>query len=303
MHLKKFALSFGIMSTVLGGEYGLNSYNFVHPVSSKRLETRYRQNLETHFTDRSDGKIQYSDSNLSFYYTYFLNKNNGICTQLCYDSFYLHWNENLDFQHKYFHYLTGSIGYVTTDFENWRWIASISLANDLKSNQWFENFVNYGLIWGRYQAGNTVGLHIGFIRVYSALIGKPFHSQNLPILGLDWKLHPQWCVAAIYPCALSLTYNPSQDWSITAGASSFGGPLGFPRIVLTSDTQILEAYHFTLITKGFDLNVAYNFNPLSNLSIGIGYNKGGWIGTLLDEDSRFNIDPAVYIQGSLNLSF
>ncbi len=288
-----------LTASAIAGEYGFSDYYFADPDRSIHLEGRYRRVGSAQFETHRRGHLTYSDAYGSATYTHFLGEDNSLSWEAAYNYLGLDWEKNSRFKEKNFNYAVGSIGYVSTSLEKWRWLINAGFSVDASHFDFGRTGVYHGMLWGRYQFNNCCGFHMGVM----GWIGIQ-NGYTLPIFGVDWKISDDWAANIIYPVDFSLTYSIDENWAIEGAYSSFGGPYRYPRRA-HEGTKFHDPI-FLVYSQGGDLNLKYRYDHLLRASIGGGWNAGGWI---LVRDSQnhhghyYHFNSAFYGQGTVAFTF
>lgn len=288
-----------LSSIISAGEYGFSDYYFVDPDRSIHLEGRYRDMQTAQFRKHRRGKLKYSDAYGSLNYTYFVNEENSLSFEAAYAYLGLHWPENPRFHEQNFNYAVGSIGYVSTSLDRWRWNVNGGFSVDANHFDFGQAGVYHGMLWGRYSFNECCGAHVGVMGWVGIRSG-----YTLPIFGVDWKINDSWSTNIIYPVDFSLTYAIDDNWAIEGAYSSFGGPYRYPR-----RAQEGTKFHdpiFMIFSQGGDVNLKYKFEHLLRASLGGGWSAGGWILVADSENHHgkyYHYNSALYAQGTLAFTF
>ena len=292
--------AFSLLATLAySAEYGFSTYNFVHEDSPIHVEARYRNIFGANFEKERYGKLYYADGYASVNYTGFVDEDNALSACFQYDYLKVDWDKNPWFNQKNFNYATFSLGYITTIVERWRWVLSAGFSVDSDSFNFHQTAVYHGIFWGRYQFQDYCGIHVGFTGWYGCLNG-----YALAILGADWMFGSSVKMMVVFPFESSLKYIINDSWSFDAAYSGFGGPYRYPRRAnhgFVSSHPIFEIY-----SNAADFNFNYHCKQTLRLSVGGGWNFGGWV-WIADENSHhgryYQYNSAPYVQGSFALTF
>ncbi len=294
-----FAASLLVTATC-AAEYGFTDYHFIDPDRPFHIDTRYRTVGMAEFEDGHWGHVYYSDADLALYYSQFLNDENSLTWELGYDFLRFDWNKNPRFSDRNFHYLVGSLGYVSTTLDRWRWIVNAGFSVDATHFDMSKSGVGHGMLWGRYSFSNGSGVHVGVLGWYGVLNGHAW-----PIFGFDWKFDEAWSANAIFPCDYSLNYAFNENWSLETAYSCFGGPYRYPRRAHEGKNGHHDPI-FMIYSNGVDLSLKYKFEHLLRASVGAGWDFGGWI-MVRDHDNNhtkyFHYESAPYAQASVEITF
>lgn len=282
-------------------EYGFTDYHFIDPDRPWHVEGRYRFVGRADFERHKNGHVDYSDADGGVYYTQFLNDENSLTYELGYDYLQFDWNKNRRFGQTNFHYLVGSLGYVSTTLDRWRWIVNAGFSVDGARLDFAKSAVGHAMLWGRYHFADCCGVHVGIFGWYGVENGHAW-----PIFGFDWKFNDSWSAKAIFPGDYSLNYDFDENWSLEAAYSYFGGPYRkYPRRAHDGRGGFHDPI-FMVFANGAELNFKYKFEHLLRMSIGAGWDFGGWI-FIKDQHNHhgkyFHYGSAPYAQATLELTF
>ena len=282
------------------GEYGFTDYHFIDPDRPWHVEGRYRYVGPAKFENHRRGHVDYSDADTAIYYTQFLNDENSLTYELGYDYMQFKWEKNPRFRQQNFNYLAASIGYVSTTLDRWRWIVNAGFSVDAARLDFAESGVGHAMLWGRYHFADCCGVHVGMLGWYGVLNG-----HGWPIFGFDWSFNDHWSANAIFPFDYSLTYSFDENWSMNVGYSNFGGPYRYPRRAHDGVKGYRDPI-FTVYSNGAELSFNYKFEHLLRVSLGGGWDFGGWIHIKDGHNHRgkyFRYESAPYARGNLELTF
>lgn len=295
----KFFLGSLFACSLSAAEYGFSTYNFIDPKTHIHVEARYRPIRGAHFQQENYGKLYYADGYASLNYTEFVDEDNALSLDLQYDYLKLGWKQNPQFRQEHFNYATSSIGYITTIVDKWRWVLSAGFSVDANNFNFNQTAVYHGIFWGRYQFEDYCGIHVGFTGWYGCLNG-----YALAIVGADWMFGSSIKMTVVFPFESSLKYIINDSWSFDAAYSGFGGPYRYPRRAnqgIGSEHPIFELY-----SNAADFNFNYHYKKTLRLSVGGGWNFGGWIWIANQNNQHgkyYNYNSAPYMQGSFALTF
>ncbi len=289
-----------LVSSLTAAPYGFSDYYFVDPDRHWHTEASYRWIAEADFEKHHFHHLNYSDADAGLYYTQNFDDENSLTYELGYDYLRLNWDRNPRFHQKNFNYLIGSLGYVSTTIDRWRWIINTGFSVDAERLDFGPSGVYHGMLWGRFHFIDTMGIHVGVLGWYGVKNGRGF-----PIFGFDWKFNDKWSGNAIFPVDYSLAYSFDESWSLETSYASFGGPYKYPR-------RAHEGVHgfrdpiFFVYSNGVDLVLKYKFEHLLRASIGGGWDFGGWVYIKNHKSHHgkyYHFKSAPYVQGSLALTF
>lgn len=298
--MRAFAL---LVIFVLCSSFALiTDYSFVDPEHVVHFDGEYRNVGKAKFrTDSVKGSHErYADAHTYLYFSHYLNENNALSWKAGYSFLKFDWPKNPRFREDDYHFATASVGWITTSIRHWRWIASGAVSIDAQTFDLGQSGVYYGVLWGRYQWGRKVGLHIGWYGYAGVKNG-----YILPIVGFDWCPSSSWQVNAIFPVDASIRYYFAKHWSVYCQASAFGRPYRFP-IRAHGGIGRYRNGIFEVFSTGVELNLKYQQGNGLALIAGGGWNFGGWI-LIKDHDNHhgkyYKFDGAPYAQGKLAFSF
>lgn len=280
-------------------EYGFSDYHFIDPDRRCHVEGRYHYVAPAKF-DNTRGHVDYSDVDAAIYFTQFFNEENSLTWEIGYDFLKFKWKENPRFTQSNFNYLAASLGYLSTTLEKWRWIVNAGLSVDASHLDLAKSGVGHAMLWGRYHFATCCGVHVGMLGWYGILNGHAW-----PIIGFDWKFCENWSAVAIFPIDYSLNYAFTENWSLEAAYSSIGGPYKYPRRARDGINGYSNPI-FSVHSNGLELILKYKFEHLLRVSVGGGWDFGGWIHIKDSHNHRgkyFHYQSAPYAQGNVELTF
>lgn len=281
-------------------EYGFSDYHFIDPDRPWHVEGRTRYIAPAKFENHHQGHVNNDDTDAAVYYTQFFNDENSLTYEIGYDFLRFKWKRNPRFSQNNFNYLSASLGYVSTTLERWRWIANAGFSVDAARLDFAKSAVGHVMLWGRYNFSECCGVHVGMVGWYGVLNGHAW-----PIIGFDWKFSEKWRANAIFPIDYSLNYAIDENWSLEAAYSNFGGPYRYPRRAHDGKNGFKNPI-FSFFSNGIELLLKYQFEHLLRVSLGGGWNFGGWI-YIKDSHNHhgkyFHYNSAPYAQGNLEFTF
>ena len=263
----------------------LTDYCFVHTPKHLFLEGEYRGASKARFRTHSvKGSHQkYADGFAALYYSHALNTTNFLSVEVGDSYLKFDWPRNPRFTHSKYNIAVGSLGWVSTSIDRWRWILSGTATVSAHDMNFGRNGVYYGLMWGRYAFSHTTGIHLGFHGHYGMRNG-----YLLPLIGFDTHFWQKWQLNLIFPVDFSLTYTLSNNWSASVKGVTFGRPYRHPWRVQGGIGRYKEGI-FEVYASGAELDLNFKLHSF-NAGAGLGYNFGGWI---LIKD-RHNNHPKYY---------
>lgn len=298
--MKKILAGCLLATTLAAHEYGYLGYFFVDPDRPIHVAGRYRQIGSAEFEKHQRGHVDYADAYAAVYYTHFLNSENSLSWGVGYDYLKFDWEKNPRFSQKHFNYATASLGYVSTTLDRWRWLVNGGFTVEAEDFNFGQTAVYHGMLWGRYHFSNCCGFHVGALGYYGVKNG-----YALPIFGLDWKWGSNWIASFIFPVNISLNYAFNDNWSAEVAYSGFGGPYKYPRRANDGKGRFHDPI-FETYSSGVDLNLLYQFDHLLKVTLGVGYNGGGWILIKNHENDHgkyYHYNGAPYAQGTVAMTF
>jgi hypothetical protein len=281
-------------------EYGFSDYHFVDPDRPWHVEGRYHWVAPAKFERHRKGHVDYSDVDSAFYFTQFFNDENSLTYEIGYDFLQFKWEKNPRFSQSNFNYLAASLGFVSTTLCNWRWIVNAGFSVDAVHLDMAKSGVGHAMLWGRYHFADCCGVHVGMLGWYGILNGHAW-----PIIGFDWKFNDSWSANAIFPIDYSLNYAFTENWSLEAAYSSIGGPYKYPRRARGGVEGFRDPI-FSVHSNGLELMLKYKFEHLIRISVGGGWDFGGWIYIKDGQNHHgkyYHYESAPYAQGNLELTF
>ncbi|MGD0664380.1 MAG: hypothetical protein ABSA17_01440 [Rhabdochlamydiaceae bacterium] len=287
-------------SYLCAAPYGFSDYYFVDPDRIWHAEASYRWVAEADFRKHRHGHINYADGDAGLYLTQIIDDENSLTYGAGYDYLRLNWNKNPRFHQKNFNYVVGSLGFVSTTLERWRWIINTGFSVDAERLDFGPSAVYHGMLWGRYHFMDHLGIHVGALGWYGVENGRGF-----PIFGFDWRFDEKWSGNAIFPIDYSIDYAIDENWSIETAYASFGGPYKYPRRAHNGVKGFRDPIFF-VYSNAVDFALKYKFEHLLRASLGVGWNFGGWV-YIKNHESRhgkyYHFNSAPYAQGSIALTF
>jgi hypothetical protein len=281
-------------------DYGFSDYHFIDPDRPWHVEGRSRYVAPAQFKKSRRGHENYFDTDAAIYYTQFFNDENSLTYELGYDLLRFKWKKNPRFSQSNFNYLNASLGYVSNKLERWRWIINAGVSVDAAHLNFGKTGVGHGMLWGRYHFADCCGVHVGMVGWYGILNGR-----GLPIIGFDWQFREKWSANIIFPIDYSIKYAFSDNWSLEAAYAGLGGPYKYPRRAYNHRHGNHDPI-FSVHSKGAVLLLKYKFEHLLRVSLGGGWNFGGWIYIKNNHNHHgkyFNYKSAPYAQANAEITF
>lgn len=296
-------LRYALPIFVLASSFELvTDYSFVNKSHPVHLDAEFRDVSPAEFRTHSvrHSKVHYEDAHAFLYYSHFLTPHNSLSWKVGYSFLEFDWPKNPRFTEDDYHFASASLGWVSTSLKDWRWIVSGAVSVDAQTWDFGQSGVYYGLMWGRYQYTNTIGLHIGC----AGYVGVE-NGYMLPIVGIDWRASKNWQINAIFPINVSIEYFFNKYWSTSLMWATFGRPYRFPMRAHGGIGRYKNGI-FEVYSKGAELDLNFKTGHTLSASIGAGWNFGGWI-FIKDKHNHhgkyYKYDDAPYAQGKLTLTF
>jgi len=170
------------------------------------------QNAEVRNTNVENQHVRYIQSEVAFAFTYPCNLTSGLIFGAGWVGTEVFLSENPSFNESCFNYVTLSLGAFTACLEKWLWTANGSIFIDTDQLDFSTYALYQGVLWGKYQIGDSLELDIGFI----AEVGLK-ETKIWPILGFSYIFTSNLRLHAIYPVNVILEYDLFN--CLTAGAS------------------------------------------------------------------------------------
>lgn len=280
----------------------ITNYGFVDGKHRWHADNEYRSVGRAKFRTHSvKGTHEtYQDLHSFTYFSHFLNPNNALSWKAGYSFLNFSWHKNPRFREDDYHFANASVAWISTAMKDWRWIMSTAVSVDAQTWDFGKSGVYYGLMWGRYQYSSTIGMHIG----WAGYVGVK-NGYMLPIIGVDWQANKHWRFNAIFPVNGSIEYLFNKNWKATAEIATFGRPYRFPMRAHGGKGQYRNGI-FEIYSVGTELDIKYHTDKHWWLSVGGGWNYGGWI-LIKNHDNRhgkyYKFDGAPYFQGKYEHSF
>ncbi len=289
-----------LATSLSAAQYGFSDYYFVDPDRNWHVEGSYRWVGQADFEKSKWHHINYSEADAGLYYTQIFDDENSLTYGLGYDYLGLHWKENPRFDQQNFNYVVGSLGFVSTTLERWRWIFNAGFSVDAERMDFGPSGVYHGMLWGRFHFIDNMGIHVGALGWYGVKNGRGF-----PVFGFDWRFNDKWSGNAIFPVDYSITYSFDESWSVETAYASFGGPYKYPRRAHNGAPGFHDPI-FSVYSNGVDLTLKYKFEHLLRATLGVGWDFGGWVYIKNHESHHgkyYHFKSAPYAQGSIALTF
>lgn len=279
----------------------ITNYWFADPKHPAHFEGQYRKAAPMKFTTPSvkGSHLHYSDATSSFYYTHALNENNLLIPQVGYYHLEVDWKENPRFTGDNYDYAIGSIGWVSTSIEKWRWALAATFSLSTSNPDPIDTGVGYALVWGRYEFKPHTYAHIGF---YGFTGVKNVYF--VPIIGMEFFLTDQFLISAVFPFDIAARFFLSKDWYLSLAAEAFGSPYRFPQRIQGGKDGYKDGI-FEIYSTVLDLSINFIQDHRFSFSLSGGYSLGGWMQIMNSHNSRgkyYKFDGAPYAQASLTFS-
>ncbi len=280
----------------------LSDYSFIG--KKTYVEGEFRACGKAEFDTRSvkDTKMRYADAFGALYYSHFLNKDNALSWEIGTSYLKFDWPKNPRFKKANYDILVGSLAWISTSIERWRWILAGYATVDSSSLNFGKTGVYYLLAWGNYFSSENVGLHSGLYAHYGME-----NLYVLPVIGADVRFWKKWKLNAIFPIDLSLTYSFNPNWSWSLKYVTFGRPYRHPWRVKGGVGRYKHGI-FEVYASGPELDLNYKRNQKTDFFAGVGggVNLGGWI-LIKDRHNHhpkyFKYDAAPFAKAHLTWGF
>ncbi|CAM0117332.1 hypothetical protein [Rhabdochlamydiaceae symbiont of Dictyostelium giganteum] len=288
------------LSSLKASSYGFSDYNFINPSTPYQIEGTTHYVDKAFFKDQTKGHLHYGDASNTLYYTHFIDEENSLTYGMGYDFLNLGWKNNPAFLENQFHYLNGSVGFVSTTLKDWRWVINSGFSVDTKGLNFGQSAVYHGMLWGRYDTTKNIGVNVGALGWYGVKNGRAF-----PIFGIDSCYRDHWKIQAIFPLDASISYQLDKNWLLGVMYENVGGPYKYPR---RAHHPLIEESSPIFMIKSTGITALLQFNQEEHIqaSLGAGWNLGG---SLLIKDStnhngiRYPFHSAPYAQGNFSMNF
>ncbi len=302
MHWKKNPLLLLPLFLLTSSYELITDYSFIDEKHPVHFDSEFRRIGKAKFRThpvRGSHEI-YQDAHAFLYYSHKLTPDNALSWKVG-DSFLeFDWPKNPRFRGKDYNFVNASLGWVSTSIKDWRWILATGVSVDTRKFNFGQTGVYYGMMWGRFQFSDTIGMHVG----WAGYVGVK-NGYVLPIVGIDWTANRHFHLYGIFPLNLSLKYLFNSHWSTTLAIASFGRPYRFP---MRADEGIGKYKNgiFEVYSKGVELDLSYELGNALMASIGGGWNFGGWI--LIKDHANhhgkyYKYDDAPYAQARFMFTF
>lgn len=278
----------------------VTDYQFIDKSHPVHFDGEFRNVFPADFHASKYSKAHYQDAHAFLYYSHYLTPDNALSWKAGYSFLKFDWPENPRFHEDNYHFLNGSLAWISTSLEDWRWILSGAASVDATTFNFGNTGVYYGLMWGRYRFSPTIGMHVG----WAGYVGVK-NGYLLPIIGIDYHPNAQWQINAIFPIDVSVTYTFAQHWSTSLEWATFGRPYRFPMRALDGVDGYKDGI-FEVYSKGLEWDLNFQRGNTFSASVGAGWNFGGWI-FIKDSHNHhgkyYKYESAPYVQGKLTCTF
>ena len=280
----------------------VTDYGFVNKKHPVHFDGEFRDIGKAKFRTESvrGSHAQYQDAHAFLYYSHYLTPHNSLSWKVGYSFLDFNWAQNPRFKQNDYHFVNASVGWVSTSLKDWRWILATGVSVDATTLNFGLSGVYYGLMWGRYQFSETIGMHLGWAGYAGVKNG-----YVLPIVGIDWWVGHHWKFNGIFPLNLSIEYLFNKYWSTSLEIASFGRPYRFPMRAHEGIGRFRNGI-FEVYSKGLELDMKFKTGEGFHASFGGGWNFGGWIvikDRHNDRGKYFKYNGAPYVQGKLAFTF
>jgi hypothetical protein len=281
----------------------VTDYSFTRPDRHWHFEGDYQANGKASF--RSPDYIKHShvfhaESYGAAYYTQFVNPENSLSAHMGYSQVVFDWKANPRFTQDVFQFVHTSIGWVSDSVKNWRWVVSSGFSFEPNGFAFGKSAVYNGMGWGRYALSERMGIHVG---VWG--YGGIHNSYVLPVVGIDWRPTKHWGVNGVFPLDTSLQYYFNDSWDLKLAYVGFGGPYKYP-IRAHGGINGFKSPICMIHSTGVELGLRYRYKDYVALSVGGGWDFGGWI-LIKNGDNRrgayFKYDSTPYGQANVMITF
>jgi hypothetical protein len=290
------------LSLVLFSYTQLSDYSFVHTCKHAHIRSEYRQigNAEFDSSSVKGSKLAYADGYANLFLSHHLNRHNALSWEAGYTYMNIDWDENPRFSQKQFNIGTASLAWISTSVDCWRWILRGGASVDTHSFNFGHTGVYHGLLWGRYQHTERLGLHLGAFGY-----GGIHNYYVMPVIGFDWLMSCKWRLNVIFPLDMAIRYYMSENWTLKVAYSGFGGPYRYPFRARGGEGSYSSPI-FMIHSNGADIDLKYHYKNTFYVSIGGGYNFGGWILIRNNENHHgkyYDYNTAPYALADFGLTF
>lgn len=273
-----FLLLFGLSIRLHALDYAMaTDYLFLCEKSPLHFDAFYSQVAKADFKESRFDAIRYKEGGATIFINAFPKDKHALSFQLGYSLMDLNWNKNPDFNKKFFQDGIVSAAYVTTAIDQWRFVTAIGAHIDLDYFDLKNHSFYTGTFWGRFQAADNLGLHVGT----TGQTGID-NTYVFPILGFDYFFAKCMVLSLIYPFEFSLHGYFSKEFSLGISYRCFGGWYRSYHRVGKNEPQPESI--FTLHSSGVDIGAYYKTSKISIAAV-VGGNIGGWI-LIKDKDNK-----------------
>lgn len=237
-------------------------------------------------TDSSQN-LRYGEAEADLLYGFKVDPLSGFSFEAGYGSDFVDWNANPYFNQKSFNYVNLAVLGYTGSIDRWFWQTGLGVHINNDHGEGFINYSRWGaFFWGRYAVSDCFGLNVGTL----TLTGMR-KTITYPLVGIDWRISPDWKLDAIFPVQMELSYYLTQRWTVSAYLRPF---LTRQRL---SPSEPLSEGIFEYRNVGAELDISYQYAGLDFTLFG-GYTFSGIL-KVMDASgfnpSYFNFDTVPYL--------
>lgn len=159
-----------------------------------------------------DDKVSFAEAQIEGGFVFYYNPafTEGANVALTYAATRIHWEQNLFTNQDIFHTISLSFGFFTKRMEDWLWRAQLAANFDSPGKKFTGRYISYdGLIWGRYDYCEHIGVHGGLIIQTGMRLDKAW-----PIFGVDWQINNKWKLYLVYPVHIAMEYALTKHWTL-----------------------------------------------------------------------------------------
>ena len=271
--MKKFCLSLAFASSALFSiDYSLGSdYCFVDGSTRGAADGSFVQVAKQNFKEPGfeSTHLLYSEAAAAAFINAYLSEKNAFSFELGYSNMDLNWNGNPSFTQKHFNDVVATVAFVSTALEKWRWVINAGAHLNVDHFSFSNNTFYTGMLWGRYQYMENIGVSIG-------VIGQSGNHSTyiLPIIGIDWGFWTIFRLHGIFPLDLSFRMYFMRELYFAVTYRGFGG--WYKSFHGVGSDEPLPNAQFSTYASGVDGGIYYDKGGYYAILYG-GYNFGGWV--------------------------
>ncbi|MCB1135391.1 MAG: hypothetical protein KDK78_03885 [Chlamydiia bacterium] len=207
----------------------------------------------------------------------------------------LKWVENPHFSERNFYDIFLASSLFTQRWDCWYWRAGALFAFDTDHILDGAYTKHQGLIWGRYNYSDCLGLHIG------AMWGLGLNDDYVyPVLGIDYSPSCDWKINLVLPVNVSAVYSLNDCLDIDIALRRLKA-----RHRVDED-QTLSRGIFEYRSYGVELGATLHIGPYLSTRLHAGSTGGGNLKVMDSQGSdvaSYAVDGAAYVGGNLALHF